>query len=132
MMHEFETAYRKQFSFLIPGRPLIAEAVSVEAVAAGESFEEKASERDGTAKAKPVETVSMFTGGQWRDALLYRREGLEPGERIEGPAIIAETNATTVVEQDGRGGVCLVYHISAVRANAGYWRSWGASRVAPP
>src|SRR6266568_4110712 len=65
MLHEFETAYRKQFSFLIPGRPLIAEAVSVEAVAAGESFEEKASERGGTAKAKPVETVSMFTAGQW-------------------------------------------------------------------
>ena len=37
MLAQFETAYRKQFSFLMPGRALIAEAVSVEAIAAGEA-----------------------------------------------------------------------------------------------
>src|SRR2546421_358667 len=31
MVNEFEAAYRKQFSFLMPGKPLIVEAVSVEA-----------------------------------------------------------------------------------------------------
>src|SRR2546427_12177742 len=33
MVNEFEAAYRKQFSFLMPGKPLIVEAVSVEGIA---------------------------------------------------------------------------------------------------
>ncbi len=116
MTLEFEAAYRKQFSFLMPGRPLIAEAVSVEAIAAGESFEEKVPGKDGTGKAKPAETVSMFTGGQWRDAPLYRREGLGPGARIEGPAIIAEANATTVIEPEWQARVSSSNHLILERA----------------
>jgi N-methylhydantoinase A/oxoprolinase/acetone carboxylase beta subunit len=38
MTAAFEAAYRKQFSFLMPGKSLIVEAVSVEALSAGESF----------------------------------------------------------------------------------------------
>ncbi|MFZ1989409.1 MAG: hydantoinase/oxoprolinase family protein, partial [Alphaproteobacteria bacterium] len=33
MIHEFEAAYRQRFSFLMPGKPLIAEAIVVEAIA---------------------------------------------------------------------------------------------------
>ncbi|HEY5898030.1 MAG TPA: hydantoinase/oxoprolinase family protein, partial [Burkholderiales bacterium] len=96
MLAQFEAAYRQQFSFLMPGRALIAEAVSVEAIAPGDApAEEPASRRAGAA---PVETVRMFTGGEWREAPLYRREALGAGQRIEGHAIIAEANATTVVE----------------------------------
>src|SRR5436190_3870061 len=37
MVADFEAAYRKQFSFLMPGRALVAEAVSVEAIAPGDA-----------------------------------------------------------------------------------------------
>jgi 5-oxoprolinase (ATP-hydrolysing) len=40
----------------------------------------------------------MYSGGQWHDAALVVREDLRPGDVIPGPAIIAEQNATTVVE----------------------------------
>ncbi|HEY5638198.1 MAG TPA: hydantoinase/oxoprolinase family protein, partial [Burkholderiales bacterium] len=40
MRERFETAYRKQFSFLMPGKALIVEAVSVEVVGAGEDVPE--------------------------------------------------------------------------------------------
>jgi 5-oxoprolinase (ATP-hydrolysing) len=36
--------------------------------------------------------------GQWRDAALHVRESLSAGATIAGPAVIAEQNATTVVE----------------------------------
>jgi 5-oxoprolinase (ATP-hydrolysing) len=36
--------------------------------------------------------------GRWLDAGLYVRESLAPGAIVDGPAIIAERNATTVVE----------------------------------
>jgi 5-oxoprolinase (ATP-hydrolysing) len=109
MLRDFEDAYRQQFSFLMPGRPLIAEAVSVEAVARGETFSEEVVSRK--AGAIPVETVRMFTGGKWHEAPLFRREDLGPGERIDGPAIIAEANATTVVEPEWRASLTPLDHL---------------------
>jgi 5-oxoprolinase (ATP-hydrolysing) len=111
MAQEFEAAYRKQFSFLMPGRALIVEAVSVEAIAAGEAFHEKVVDKKPHEKAQPAEAVRMFTGGRWHEAPLYRREDLGPGARIEGPAIIAETNATTVVEPEWRAQITAPGHL---------------------
>jgi 5-oxoprolinase (ATP-hydrolysing) len=109
MLRDFEAAYRKQFSFLMPGRPLIAEAVSVEAIAGGELFEEKTA----PPRERPIaaQNVRMFTGGRWHEAPLYRREDLGPGNRIDGPAIIAEANATTVVEPEWRASVTPLNHL---------------------
>src|SRR5213075_3516355 len=45
MKAQFEAAYRQQFSFLMPGRALVAEAVSVEAIAPGDAPREKPAER---------------------------------------------------------------------------------------
>src|SRR3954469_14050874 len=102
MRTHFEALYRKHFSFLMPGRALIAEAISVEAVAAGEGFAEQRFSLEEN-KAAPAETVRMFTGGRWHDTPLYRRTELRPGCAIDGPAVIAEANATTVVEPEWRG-----------------------------
>src|SRR5262245_11619301 len=114
MVRQFEAAYRKQFSFLMPGRALVAEAVSVEAIAAGESIaEQRAAQKPA---GKPAETVCIFTGGRWHAAPLYRREELAPGQRIDGPAIIAEANATTVVEPEWRAGVTPLDHLVLERA----------------
>src|SRR5262249_9127326 len=54
---------------------------------------------------EPSETVRMFSGGRWHEAPLYRRESLGAGQRIDGPAIIAEANATTVVEPEWQASV---------------------------
>jgi len=109
MAREFEGAYRKQFSFLMPGRPLVAEAVSVEAIARGERHQEQ--QVIEKTQAIPAETVRMFTAGRWHEAPLYRREDLGPGSRVDGPAIIAEANATTVVEPEWRASVTRLNHL---------------------
>jgi 5-oxoprolinase (ATP-hydrolysing) len=116
MTHAFEQAYRKQFSFLMPGRPLIAETVSVEAVAAGESLEE-APKREKAAAA-PAERIRVFSGGRWHEAPLYRREDLGPGQRVDGPAVIAEANATTVIEPEWRATVTPLDHLVLERTKA--------------
>ena len=109
MAREFEAAYRKQFSFLMPGKPLVVEALSVEAIAAGDPIQEGTLERKG--KANPAETVRMFTGGRWHEAPLYRRADLGAGSRVDGPAIIAEANATTVLEPEWRATVTPLNHL---------------------
>jgi len=98
MTAEFEDAYRKQFSFLMPGRALIVEAVSVEALAAGDAPPEAPVGEKAAAAPRAAQTVRMFSGGAWHATPLFRREALAPGHALEGPAIIAEANATTVVE----------------------------------
>jgi 5-oxoprolinase (ATP-hydrolysing) len=94
----FEQAYKQRFAFLMPDRQLVIEAVSVEAVGPGERHEVPAA--SGSAKPhQPVAlaTVRMHHEG-WLDAGLFVRESLQPGATIAGPAVIAEKNATTVVD----------------------------------
>ncbi|MDP3836467.1 MAG: hydantoinase B/oxoprolinase family protein [Hydrogenophaga sp.] len=94
----FETAYRQRFAFLMQGKRLVVEAVSVEAVVAGDAPHEPRFETHAPREVPRRETVRMYSGGQWFDAALVVREDLRPGDVIPGPAIIAEKNATTVVE----------------------------------
>ena len=94
----FEAAYRQRFSFLMQGKGLVAEAVSVEAVVAGDAPAEPVLPTFEPRDVPRRETVRMYSGGQWHPAALVVREDLRPGDVIAGPAIIAERNATTVVE----------------------------------
>ena len=97
----FDAAYRQRFAFLMPDRGLVIEAVSVEAVAAGERFAEPAAHTAAPHRPPPEDRVRMHCG-QWLDAALHQREALAPGAAIDGPAVIAERNATTVVEPGWR------------------------------
>ncbi len=102
LRREFEAGYRQRFAFLMPGRGLVIEAVSVEAVGAGERYEAAATAGEPTAHAPAAHArVGMYCEG-WRDAGLFVRESLQPGAVIDGPAIVAERNATTVVEPGWR------------------------------
>jgi 5-oxoprolinase (ATP-hydrolysing) len=100
-MHaEFERQYRSRFSFLMPDRALLVEAVSVEAIGKADAPVSVTPAQAGAQSPKPVATVSMTSGGASHQAPVYIREHLKPGARIPGPAIIAEQNATTIVEPE--------------------------------
>ena len=99
LVAEFERRYRSQYGFLMPDRPLVIEAISVEAIGASEAGEERPpafAPRQGP--LPPAKRSRVFTAGMWHDAPLYNRDSLRPDDRIAGPAVIAEQNATTVVE----------------------------------
>jgi 5-oxoprolinase (ATP-hydrolysing) len=88
----------QRFAFLMAQRGLIVEAVSVEAVALGDAPSEPRVALQPAQAAPIAETVRLWSGGRWWDAGLVVRESARPGHLIDGPAIIAEQNATTVVE----------------------------------
>jgi 5-oxoprolinase (ATP-hydrolysing) len=116
MTAAFERAYRSRFSFLMPGRPIIIESVSAAAIApndpapndpAPNNPDANAAAADPPApgqraSAGPVEHVRMFAAGKGSAAPLYRRRDLRLGQAVDGPAIIAEDLATTVVEPGWR------------------------------
>ncbi|WP_332826394.1 hydantoinase B/oxoprolinase family protein [Ramlibacter sp.] len=107
----FESAYRQRFSFLMPGKPMIVEAVSVEAVVAGDAPAEPRQAEHPAREVPRRETVRMYSGGGWHEAALVVREDVRPGDVIAGPAIIAEKNATTIVEPGWQARITALDHI---------------------
>jgi 5-oxoprolinase (ATP-hydrolysing) len=112
MARAFEAAYRTRYSFLMPGRRLVAEAVSVEAIGAADPPDETPRVRAPRAgPPAPAEIVAMFAGGARRATPVFRREDLRAGDRVDGPAIVAEANATTVVDPGWRAAVTALDHL---------------------
>jgi 5-oxoprolinase (ATP-hydrolysing) len=106
LVTEFERRYRSQYGFLMPGKPLVIEAVGVEAIGATARAGDALADFPPRAGAlAPVKAGRIFTGGAWRDAPVYVRAELRPGDRIEGPSVVAEQNATTVIEPGWAAGL---------------------------
>ncbi len=114
----FEATYRQRFAFLMSERRLIVEAVSVEAVGAGDAPAELQHGLDANGAAPARATVRLFSEGRWHDAALVEREDVRPGHSIDGPAIVAERNATTVVEPGWRARVTALDHLVLERVEA--------------
>ena len=117
MVRQFESGYRQRFSFLMPGRPLVIEAVSVEATGSGAPVRETFAElppRHGP--VVPERKVRLFSGGAPHEAPVYRRDMLRPGDTISGPAVIAEANATTVIEPQWQAQVTPLNHLVLTRS----------------
>jgi 5-oxoprolinase (ATP-hydrolysing) len=119
MAERFEAAYRQRYSFLMPNRALVVEAVSAEAIGASDAPPETAPSA-GTRRGAPpaATTVPMFTGGRHHDTPVFERERLQPGDALRGPAIIAEQNATTVVEPGWEARVTPLDHLVLERVEA--------------
>ena len=119
MKVQFDAAYKKRFSFLMPTKALVVEAVSVEAIGASDAPAESvaaAAPRKGGLAAD--ETVRMFSAGAWHATGLYKRASIRIGDLIAGPAIIAEDNATTVVEPGWQAEVTPHNHLVLTRVEA--------------
>jgi 5-oxoprolinase (ATP-hydrolysing) len=110
MVAAFERLYRQRFSFLMPGRALVVEAVSVDAIgrhaAAFDHARAAVPLPDGNPPL-PIDHADMVCRGTRAMAPIFDRERLMPMQRIDGPAIIAERNATTVVEPGWQAEVTL-------------------------
>ncbi|MFI8914931.1 hydantoinase B/oxoprolinase family protein [Streptomyces sp. NPDC053513] len=113
----FTDVHRARYAFTLD-RPLVVEAVTVEAVGSAGPHGPvlvDATERNGP--LAPVATVRMHSAGIPHDAPLHRREDLRPGDAVDGPAILAEADATTVVDTGWRatatdGGHLLLRRVS--------------------
>jgi 5-oxoprolinase (ATP-hydrolysing) len=117
---EFERSYRRRFEFAMPGQALVLEAVSVECIAPGAATSSAATAgveaTDSAHEPAASAAVSMYCLADalpagWRQARLYQAQQLRPGARIAGPAILTDSNATTVVEPGWEakavGGGCI-------------------------
>ena len=103
MREAFEKLYRQRYAFLMPDRPLVIEAASVEAIGASGEAPCQAPPQTGAAAPEPLERVRMYSGGRWHDTPVYARAALREHDAIDGPALLIEANAPTVIEPGWRG-----------------------------
>jgi 5-oxoprolinase (ATP-hydrolysing) len=107
----FESAYRQRFAFLMQGKPKVVEAVSVEAVVSGDAPSEPHHALHAARAVPSREMVRMYSGDQWHKAQLVVREDMRAGDVVPGPAIIAEKNATTVIEPGWQAHLTALDHL---------------------
>ncbi|MEV6665863.1 hydantoinase B/oxoprolinase family protein [Streptomyces nigra] len=118
MRRAFEERHRATYSFTLD-RPIVVEALSVEATGITEPPDLSAlAPHSAAPEGSPdaPRTAPLHTGGTWRDVPLHRREQLAPGALVTGPAIIAESGATTVVDDGWRAGTSDDGHLVMERA----------------
>ena len=117
MIDAFVDIHKRRFGFSAADRGYVVETVSVEAIGASETVSDpEIQDIPGVVDLRPYDVVRMYTQSEWRDTPVYNSEALLPGDRIEGPAIIIEANATTVVELGWRAEITALGHLVMSRA----------------
>ncbi|MBC7268095.1 MAG: hydantoinase B/oxoprolinase family protein [Streptomyces sp.] len=114
MREAFEERHRATYSFALD-RPVVVEALSVEATGLTEPPDLSALAPYEGRTAAPL-TVRLHTGGTWRDVPLHHRADLPPGQPVQGPAIITEASATTVVDDGWQAAATEHGHLVMERA----------------
>jgi 5-oxoprolinase (ATP-hydrolysing) len=120
MAAAFQESHRQRYGFVMADKPLVAETAVAEAVGLAAGAEEPASATPKAAggAAKPRGRVSAHMAGQERDTPVYDIGDLPQGSRIDGPAVIAEPVATTVVEPGWRAEITEKGHTVLTRVVA--------------
>jgi len=114
---EFDISHRQRFGFGSGGRPLIVEAVSVEAIGEAANLNEveaTVAHRDESEVA--VEQIGKFySNGAWHDARYVRREAMHPGDCVSGPAVIVEQHTAVIIEDGWRAELTGFDHLVLTR-----------------
>ena len=96
---QFEDQHKQRYGFVMEEKPLVVEAVAVEAIGETQSLPD-AEAKTTTDAVKPdaLATRAVVFDGASEDTPFYKREDLKPGAKVRGPAVIIEPVGTTVID----------------------------------
>ena len=96
---QFEEQHKQRYGFVMDEKPLVVEAVAVEAIGETQGLPDAETEvaKDGV-KPDPLATRKVVFDGKSEDTPFYKREDLKPGVTVRGPAVIVEPVGTTVLD----------------------------------
>ncbi|MFD4342893.1 hydantoinase B/oxoprolinase family protein [Streptomyces anulatus] len=137
MAEAFAAAHRARFGFTMD-KPVVVETVSVEATGATEATADTvpatgSGPRDGRPGTPPgpADTVDLYADGRWQRAPLHRRADLRVGATVTGPAVVAEDDATTVVDPGWQAEAAPTGHLVLTRSTPRPERTAVGTRVDP-
>ncbi|MBP6012999.1 MAG: hydantoinase B/oxoprolinase family protein [Alphaproteobacteria bacterium] len=94
----FADVHRARFGFWDQGRALIVEAIAIDAASNIQPPTLPRVTAKRTGPLHPHASTTLHVDGQNHSAPIYRREDLNPGDTIQGPALIIEPNSTIVID----------------------------------
>jgi 5-oxoprolinase (ATP-hydrolysing) len=100
---QFTTDYRKRFGFTLSQKPLIVEAITVEAIA--KTTAPNVAFQPPIEATEPIDYVEIFCADHWQTAPIYRRECIAVSQLISGPAILLEGTGTNMIEPGWSGQI---------------------------
>ncbi len=111
----FEAAYFARFRVRLPEirAVLVNLTTSVIGKRRGLDLATLAGAAEGPAR---IGVRDVYADGRWHSAAVYARDRLRPGHRIQGPAVVQQIDATTVIEP---GAVGVVDRIGNLRIKVG-------------
>ncbi|MGE3539698.1 MAG: hydantoinase/oxoprolinase family protein [Candidatus Tectimicrobiota bacterium] len=101
-MTDFHRRHERRYGYEDSTRPTQVVNVRIRVVgASGTVYRSPGVPLQGEdASAAQVDTLTMYVNGHWQSAPVYDRQCLQAGQRVQGPALIVEYSATTVVPAD--------------------------------
>ena len=97
---QFEEQHKQRYGFVMDEKPLVVEAVAVEAVGETQSLPDAEAKADNTDGVTPnaLATRAVVFDGTSENTPFYKREDMKPGATVRGPAVIVEPVGTTVID----------------------------------
>lgn len=114
MQADFAAQHRARFGFAVGDKPLVIEALMVEAVGKAADLTEPELPLPPSRSEAMVPVAAhapFFSGGEWHQARYIKRSAMQPGDRITGPAVIVEPNTCIVVERGWQASLTTRDHI---------------------
>ena len=100
MKAAFEAAYQQRYGFIMPDKAVVVEVATVEAIGRADDVASGVV-TTVTAAGGAIGTlggVDAYMAGEMRRTPIYDRAALPAGAKVDGPAIICEDTATSVIE----------------------------------
>ncbi len=119
MRAAFTKAHKARFGFSPEDSPLVIETVSVEAIGAATDLSEPQLEtvtREETFET--ALTAPVYLNGAWHDARFVKREAMQAGDTLTGPAVLVEPHTSIAIEPGWRARITAHNHVELVRFKA--------------
>ncbi|MBU1811802.1 MAG: hydantoinase B/oxoprolinase family protein [Alphaproteobacteria bacterium] len=114
----FVEAHKQLYGFSMEGKGMVVEALSVEVIGVTDSAEDPILDAGSGVLPAAKGNLPMYCGAERHDTPVYDRLDLAPGCIVDGPAIVTDANATTVVEPGWQAEVTTRDHMVLRRVKA--------------
>ena len=107
LRNRFEDTHKQRYNFELPDSPLEIATLRVvgRGTIAGVTLTENENGAGEDASGAVMRNDEAYFGGEWKETPIYDRNKLQPGNAVEGPAIVQQDDTTTVIEPGYRGAV---------------------------
>lgn len=113
MKNDFASAHRAHYGFSVSGQAVVIENLAVESI--GEPENIQPARLAASPMPAAIAQLPFYCPGGWQTADWFDRVDLGAGCAIDGPAVIFDDSATTVVDPGWRAGVLDDGHLQLLR-----------------